>query len=92
MERLFPGTQTADARISQRGSAALRRRLQSQSGLRYDPAEFVNATVRGRGGTHHARGEWQKAAEDYRVALAFRPDDTEVQQALETARRYLTNH
>jgi hypothetical protein len=92
MARLFPGTQTADECIPQRGSAALRWRLQSQSGLRYDPAEFVNAAARGRGGTHQALGQWREAAEDYRVALAFRPDDAEVQQALETMRRYLTNH
>jgi tetratricopeptide (TPR) repeat protein len=91
LARLFPGTQTAEERIAQRGSAALQRRLQSQSGLRYDPAEFVNVTARGRGGTHHALGQWQEAAEDYRVALAFRPDDTEVAQALETVRRFLTN-
>ena len=83
-EAYFPGTKTAEERIAQRLTPEFRRRMKSRSGLRWSIQEMIGGTFRGRGGCQQNLKNYAAAISDYRVVLAFNPDDDEVREALVT--------
>ena len=84
---IFPNEPTVDAKIAQRDRPEFKRNLQSQSSLRYLPHNYVNTVMRGRGGLYQYIGLYDLAVEDYRVALAYVPDDEEVRAGIRTCLR-----
>ena len=42
---------------------------------------MISGALRGRGGVHQSMKQFDAAIEDYRVALAFNPEDDEVREA-----------
>lgn len=80
--RMFPGAVTESDRIAEGHSPAMSRRIKSQSSLRYGVSDFISIVLRGRGGARQNLGMWEAAASDYRIALAFHPEDLEVEDSL----------
>jgi tetratricopeptide (TPR) repeat protein len=82
MARIFPTQVTLQQRVAAIDSPWMLRNIKSQSSLRYQPRPFLVFVLRERGGGEQELGLYSAAIEDYRLALAVQPNDTEVAEAM----------
>ncbi len=84
VRRIFPSQTTLAERVAIIDSPWMLRSIKSQSSLRYQPRAVVDYVMRERGGGAQDLGLYDRAVDDYRLALAVVPADDEVAEALIT--------